>query len=131
MVTIDAAIRKGRITLMLPIVLITVVLAIGVYVIPRFVFGIHPQPVILISASAFVGLLPSWLWWSIMEPKWKIWAYESIDPAYVMALKQRAISNGLIWPDGSIFNKTEIWSKEDHAKMLEIARRYPQGFKWR
>jgi hypothetical protein len=65
---------------------------------------------IFISLSAIpIG----WLYWSYKSVKWKIWAFSKIDLEEIEELYFKAIQAGLIWPKGSIFNKTEIWSKKD------------------
>jgi hypothetical protein len=130
MVTIDQAIWKGRITLVFtPVAIIILTIAALVFLVLTLVslkFGIS----ILLLVSSGVAMVPGWLWWSWRVAKWKIWAFGSIDPAEVDLLKKRAIAGGLIWPEGSAMNKTEIWTQEDRLKMLEIAKRYPEGFRW-
>ena len=44
---------------------------------------------------------------------WKLWAFSTIDTGDAQELYTNAITAGIIWPKGSIFNKTEFWSKEN------------------
>jgi hypothetical protein len=41
-------------------------------------------------------------------PHWRIWALQNAENWF--AVKRRAIQVGLIWPDGFIFERTEIKS---------------------
>jgi len=63
----------------------------------------------------------AWLWWSVQVPKWRLWAYERVDD--IPELKRRAIEAQLIWPDGSIFSRTEIKSVAHAARERELERR--------
>lgn len=56
------------------------------------------------------GFAVAWLWWSLSVPRWRVWSYERVTD--VAALKTRAIEVGLTWPDGHVFARTEIKSKE-------------------
>jgi hypothetical protein len=69
---------------------------------------------------AFVG---GWLVWSIQIPKWRLWAYERVDD--IDALEEAAVGVQLIWPKGSIFERTEIASANTWARIraLEAAKR--------
>lgn len=64
----------------------------------------------------FIGtFVLMWLWWSLMITRWRIWAFEHCRNVH--ELKQRAISAGLIWRDGSWFEKTEIRSRKQQQKL--------------
>lgn len=54
------------------------------------------------------GFILAWLWWSVVIPKWRLWAYERVQD--IGELKRSAVDAQLLWPDGSIFQKTEIKS---------------------
>jgi hypothetical protein len=58
------------------------------------------------------GFVLAWSWWSLMIPKWRLWAYERVTD--IPRLKTMAVNVGLTWPDGSLFSRTEIKSRE-HA----------------
>ena len=49
-----------------------------------------------------------------LRPRFKL----TIDESY--ELYSKAIGVGLIWPTGSVFNKTEIWTKDDLNKWMKI-----------
>jgi len=74
--------------------------------------------VIVLFCGCFVA---AWLWWSVQVPKWRLWAYERVDD--IPELKRRAIEAQLIWPDGSIFSRTEIKSVAHAARERELERR--------
>jgi len=54
------------------------------------------------------GFVLGWLAWSVQVPRWKLWAYERVDD--IPGLKEEAVSTQVIWPDGSLFTRTEIMS---------------------
>ena len=58
-----------------------------------------------------VGICLGWLWWSFMVPRWRRWAYEhGADPD---KLQVWAVATGLVWPKGSLLEKTEIKLKDE------------------
>ena len=58
-------------------------------------------------AIAFgLSFCAAWLWWSLVIPRWRVWAYERVSD--IPRLKELAVRARLTWPDGSIFAKTEI-----------------------
>ena len=53
-----------------------------------------------------LGVIPAWLWWSFSVPRWRKWAKsKGADEQRTQILGQRS---GLVWPKGSIFEKTEF-----------------------
>ncbi|HXI47981.1 MAG TPA: hypothetical protein VNH39_05270, partial [Steroidobacteraceae bacterium] len=115
-VTIDAAVSRGTRTVNIPVWLLLVAPAVV------FIGGRHSVAA-LIGEKAFILVVcvlfvvcfsGAWLWWSIHVPKWRLWAYERVDN--IPELKRRAIAAGLIWPDGSIFSRTEIKSAAHAAR---------------
>ena len=67
------------------------------------------------------GFVLAWLYWSVMITKWRIWAFENVDNP--ITLKHAAIAEKLIWPDGSIFEKTEIRTVNDKIRIEAIKRK--------
>lgn len=74
-----------------------------------------------IFAVAFFG---GWLVWSIQVPRWRLWAYERV--ANIEALKVAAIESQLVWPDESIFTRTEIANRETWRQIREFESRQIQ-----
>jgi hypothetical protein len=68
--------------------------------------------------SGFVG---GWLVWSIQVPRWRLWAYHRVWD--IAELKRQAVERRVIWPDGSIFEKTELMSRQvrEERRALEVA----------
>ncbi len=71
-----------------------------------------PSQIWIALVVVVAGFVLAWLWWSFTIPKWRLWAYERVTD--IIALKNAAVSVGLTWPDGHLFGRTEIKSK-DHA----------------
>jgi hypothetical protein len=77
----------------------------------------HTAPIFVF---AFVG---GWLAWSLQVPKWRLWAYEHIED--IQALKAAAIEDKIIWPDRSIFTRTEIASAAVWLRIRELEAQQP------
>lgn len=78
-----------------------------------------------VAAAVGVGFVSAWLSWSIMITKWRIWAFENVED--LQGLKEMAISQRLIWPDGGIFEKTEIRTRADKVKLKAIQKKFDQS----
>jgi hypothetical protein len=76
---------------------------------------------ILLGAGFVAGFILAWSWWSLTVPKWRLWAYRRVDD--IAKLKQWAVAVGLTWPDGHVFENTEIKSAEQIAEQEELERR--------
>lgn len=64
----------------------------------------------------FISIGIGWLWWSVKIVKWKCAAFAGLSFEEGFELYTQAIGVGLIWPKGHIFNKTEIWSRQDRIR---------------
>lgn len=71
-----------------------------------------------ILPSFVLGFVAAWTWWSFNIPKWRLWAYERVSD--VETLKGWAVAVGLTWPDGHIFEKTEIKSEQHRRREREL-----------
>lgn len=80
--------------------------------------NIISKPIMLIGLV--VSFISGWLVWSLFIAKWRIFAFEKIDEKFHLNLKNEAIKAKLIWPDGHIFEKTEIRTEEQKAKIKAI-----------
>jgi hypothetical protein len=89
---------------------------------PDDAHALYPDSVVwLVVSGLAAGFVIAWLWWSVMVPRWRLWAYERVDD--IATLKQWAVAVGLTWPDGWIFERTEIKSKAHAARERELERR--------
>jgi hypothetical protein len=52
-----------------------------------------------------IGFCLAWTWWSHSVPRWRRWAHNS--GANPDRLQKWAVITGLVWPKGSLFEKTE------------------------
>ncbi|MCR9166635.1 hypothetical protein [Phaeodactylibacter xiamenensis] len=117
--SIDEVIRIGQIEVNGPVAIIMfgipiIAILVAPIIIPKEYVGISTV------AGLFLGFILAWLWWSYRIVKWRIWAFENTEKSDWQKLKERAINQKLIWNDGSIFEKTEIRSREENQKILEI-----------
>ena len=68
--------------------------------------------------SFLAGFVVAWLWWALMLPRWRLWAWRRVHEK--SELKTRAIAVGLIWPDGHLFGRTEIRSAKMNAELAAL-----------
>ena len=76
-----------------------------------------------------LGFIAGWLYWSVAIPKWRIWAFENVDKRNWKELKHKAIREKLIWPDNSIYNKTELRTEKQKELINKIQEKIPNGEK--
>ena len=130
-ITIKQALRRGFFCINGPVMLIMFMpfgIAYGVHNLLPYLRPFLASDIIgfidaICVTLSFLGFPAGWLWWSVSVPKWKLWAYSRVDN--LLALKRAAVRAGLIWPDGSLFAKTEICSREVRKQIqaLEDAAR--------
>ncbi len=117
--TIQQAITRGQFVVNVPVIGI---IAIGI-------FGTlwYTEHIGITGAWAILGFIVSipfaWLYWSLVAPKWLLWAYQNIDNQ--AALRYRAEQSALIYRRGHRFEKTMILSDEVRTQLdaFEIGQR--------
>jgi hypothetical protein len=109
-ISIDKAIAKGHIMINYPVVIIMWGTIAGCF----YLGNQKIAPFWIIPMGFVLGFILAWLYWSIMITKWRLWAFENV--CNVHELKERAVQEKLIWPDHSIFEKTEIRSASDKER---------------
>lgn len=114
MVTVNDAIKRGKYLLTYPTLAIVLICIFAPLVLS--VYGFCP-PWFMIFGLIF-SVVPSWIWWSFMVVKWKVWAFSNVRNVH--ELKRKAIKENLIWPDESSFAKTEVWNQTEKEKWSEI-----------
>jgi hypothetical protein len=61
--------------------------------------------------GSFAGVIAGWLWWSVSVPRWREWA--KIHGADEEQTQKLAVKTLLVWPRGSIFEKTEFRTRKN------------------
>lgn len=79
-------------------------------------------PFWIIPAGFILAVGLGWLYWSVMITKWRIWAFENVRNVH--ELKKRAVQEKLIWPDDSIFEKTEIRTTVEKQKIKSLRGKF-------
>ena len=74
----------------------------------------------IVTVTLFISIVVGWVWWSYKIVKWKVWAFSQVDLQGAYDLYNQSIECGLIWPAGSFFNRTEIWTKKDMVRWNDI-----------
>ena len=65
----------------------------------------------------------AWGWWSVLVPRWRLWAYERVPSTG--ALHDRAVAAGLLWPRGSFFERTEMKTLAQRERQEELESKFP------
>ncbi len=90
------AVALGHLVVNLPVLVIMLGFAfIGLAFIPKFWLILF-----------VVGFVLAWLWWSFAVPRWRRWALR--HGAQPDRLQKLGAMTGLVWPKGSVFEKTEF-----------------------
>lgn len=116
---LGSMINKGLLTVYGPLVSFVVACGFIAYWIASIILKSNIVDFIVMIA-VLISILVGWIWWSYKIVKWKYWAFSKLDLNDSYELYSKAIEVGLIWPTGSIFNKTEIWTKGDKKKWSKI-----------
>ena len=117
-VTVDEAISKGHKMVNYPVMVIMFgTIGITLYLATQKIIPTWGFPVGFVIAFVF-----AWLWWSFMITKWRLWAFDNVRNVH--ELKKRAIQEKLIWTDNSIFEKTEIRTTIDKAKIDSLNNKF-------
>lgn len=117
--SVEYALRKGRIRLSyIPVALFISGLGLGMVGLVKLNF--HPG---LAALGGFlIGAILAWVWWSFTSASWKIDAFG--NTRNVHELRQKAIREKLIYPEGHWGNKTEIWSQEQRDAWSLIEKKF-------
>jgi hypothetical protein len=81
--------------------------------------GLEDWFLFVLGASFFVA----WAWWSFTLPRWRLWAYERVESTG--ELHDRALGAGLVWPRGSIAERTEFQTAAMRLRQQELEREFP------
>ncbi len=117
-ILVTEALLKGKRTVHYPAVAILLLSAI-LSIILSFQKSISIWLPLVCLLLAFI--IP-FIYWLVMITKWRLWAFESVRNVH--ELKRRAISEGLIGADGSIYEKLEIRSKNEKEKWSDILEKF-------
>lgn len=116
-VTVKQALTKGKITVNIPVFIIM----FGVICCLFYFSAIKKIPFYFTPLSFVIGPFCGWIYWSFAIVKWKLWAFKNVRNKN--ELQEKAIRIGLIWPDNSFFNKTEIWSEHQKKEWKIIEKK--------
>lgn len=118
MVTVNKALRRGQFIINVPVSLI-IFSVLGLCI---FLSANKLAPGYFILIGIVLAPLAGWIYWSFAITRWRIWAFTNVDS--VNELRLRAISGKLIWPDGHIFEKTEIRTKQQKEIIKKLEDRF-------
>lgn len=105
---IGQAILIGQLVVNIPVLIIILsVSAIDIWIYLSLSYKISVSGLII---PILIGVAVGWLWWSFSVPRWRQWALK--NGAAESELQKWAVITGLVWPKGSIFEKTEFKAKE-------------------
>ncbi len=117
-ISVNNAIKRGQLMVNLPVFIV-------LFGFPSLSWYLSYQNIIPewgILVASGCGFLFSWLIWSYLITKWRIWAFENVRNVH--ELKKRAVEAKLIWSDNHIFEKTEIRTKNEKIKLKKIQEKF-------
>ena len=118
MVSVKQALNKGQLTINIPVFFIM----FGVISLLFYLSAKKEIPFYFTPLSFVIGPFCGWIYWSFAIVKWKLWAFKNVRNRH--ELKEKAIRTQLIWPDSSIFNKTEIWTDYQKREWIKINKKF-------
>ena len=118
MVSVKQALNKGQLTINIPVFFIM----FGVISLLFYLSAKKEIPFYFTPLSFVIGPFCGWIYWSFAIVKWKLWAFKNVRNRH--ELKEKAIRTQLIWPDSSIFNKTEIWTDYQKREWVKINKKF-------
>lgn len=121
-VPINKAVRRGRLTVNLPGALIFLAFSIGV---PSLLLQYTEETWILVTGivvGLIVGFVLGWIYSGFAVLRWQIWAFENVKNVH--ELKEKAIIEKVIYPDGHWSEKLNFASKEQKQKLKLLERKF-------
>lgn len=73
---------------------------------------------IMAASTLLISWPASWLTWSFLVTRWRIWAYERVEN--LDELKAIAVEARLLWPDGHPKGRTEIRTPAQQRRISEL-----------
>jgi hypothetical protein len=124
-ITVDQAITRGHVMVNVPAMLFLFGCPVGaIYAVNQ---GLIPGW--SIGVVFLVGVILACLVWGFMVTRWRIWAFTQVRNVH--ELKKRAIQEKLIWPEGSVFEKTEIRTQEDTRTLKQLDKKFDRPDEYR
>jgi len=119
-VTINQAIRRAIWTIQVPSMALLIVPLVGLALAMNWGWlpSVGIPGLLWFGPTLFLSFVGGWLVWSLQVPKWRLWAYARVDN--IPKLIDAAIAAQLIWPDSSIFTRTEIASRATWARIRTL-----------
>jgi hypothetical protein len=114
--SINNVLMNGQLQVNIPVLFLLIGMPLSFFYIPLFFDSIEGSQ-ILVLMGAVIGFISAWSWWSYKIVKWRIWAFDNIRKEEWVELKEKAIERGLIWKDGSLFERTEIRGLAEQRKI--------------
>ena len=116
--TVDKAINRGQLFVNGPVFIIMM----GLMGWLMYAAVAEILPIYFLPGGLIIGPSVAWIYWSFAITKWRIWAYKNVDDIY--DLKFNAVLAGLIWSDGSFFEKTEIRTLREKNLINALENKY-------
>lgn len=120
-VSVDEAIARGHRMVTYPVTAIfIVVMTVSFYLVFQEIV-----PVRVGGLGVAASLLLSWLYWSFIVTKWRLWAFENVRNVH--ELEKRAEQEKIIWSIKGVFEKTEIRSVAEQEKWTLLQEKFKQA----
>lgn len=113
-ITAKKAIKRGQLIVNLPVFILMVIIGLVMW----FLSKVEILDSSWLPLGFLIAPAVAWIYWSFMITKWRIWAYQRVDD--INELKKQAIDAGLIWKEGSFFEKTEIKTSTQRKLLQQL-----------
>jgi hypothetical protein len=117
-ITPQKAILRGQLVINVPGMIVMFAVAVGLYQLSSHKLI---NPLVFLPGTFLISPLVAWIYWSFSITHWRIWAFSRVDDP--LELKRMAVDGGLIWKDGSFFERTEIRTTKQKALIFELEKR--------
>lgn len=114
--TTNKAIRRGQLLINVPVLIII----LGTPGLCLYLVSLEILESQYVLLGFLVGFLFAWLYWSFAITQWRIWALSKTEDPFELRLQAENV--GLIWPEGSFFEKTEIRTSRQNHLIQELEK---------
>ncbi|WGM38859.1 hypothetical protein [Caulobacter sp. NIBR1757] len=116
--TPDKAVSRGVLVVNGSVMLVMFGLPSLVYA-AVLLLGVDSSSAATVAVLAFMVCWPlAWLTWSLLVPRWRLWAYSRVED--IDELKAYGVAAGLIWREGHLFERTEIRTPDQRRRLREL-----------
>ncbi|RYZ48589.1 MAG: hypothetical protein EOP49_18330 [Sphingobacteriales bacterium] len=120
-VSVYQALRKGHRSVSYP----SAAILLAILLVNFILCACNVLPFWTMAVGLVVAVAAAWLYWSVMITRWRLWAFEHVRNVH--ELNTLALEERLIWPEGSVYARTEIRNFEQKQRWLVLQEKFQQA----